>query len=102
MRFPVSFFADSPDPVIQAFVSDYMAANGYSPSALTAQAFDAVGILLDAIEAAGTTEGEPVRQMMHTVSHNGVAGVVTFDQNGDVQRDFFRVVIQGGEFVLTN
>ena len=102
VRFPVSFFADSPDPVIQTFVSDYMAANGYSPSALTAQAFDAVGILLDSIEAAGTTEGEPVRQQMHIVSHNGVAGVVTFDANGDVQRDFFRVVIRDGEFVLTN
>jgi len=102
VRFPVSFFADSPDPIIQAFVAEYIATFGYSPSALTAQAFDAVGILLDAIDAAGTTAGEPVRQMMHTISHDGVAGVVTFDANGDVQRDFFRVVIQDGEFVLTN
>ncbi|MCL2856272.1 MAG: ABC transporter substrate-binding protein [Oscillospiraceae bacterium] len=102
VRFPVSFFADSPDPVIQAFVSEYIAANGYSPSALTAQAFDAVGILLDAIDAAGTTEGEPVRQMLHEISHNGVAGVVSFDAGGDVMRDFFRVVIQDGEFRLTN
>lgn len=101
VRFPVSFFADSPDPLVQEFVDKYVAANGYSPSALTAQAFDAVGILLEAVEAAGTTEGAAVRPFMHQVTHAGVAGNVNFDAGGDVLRDFFRVVIRDGEFVLS-
>lgn len=102
IRFPVSFFADSPDPKIQGFVQQYIDANGYSPSALTAQAFDSVGILLEAIDAAGSTVGADVRPLLHTVIHEGVAGTFTFDQRGDAQREFFRVTVRDGEFVLTD
>ena len=101
IRFPVPFFADSPEPRIQEFVNAYIERNGYSPSALTAQAFDSVGWLLTAIEQAGTTYGPTVRDTLATIPYTGVAGSVYFTPEGDVDRDFYRVLIENGRFVQT-
>jgi len=101
IRFPVSFFADSPDQVVRDFVEGYIAEFGYSPSALTAQAFDSAGWLLTAIQAAGTTDGQTVRDTLINTPYTGAAGSVEFSENGDVVRDFFRVLVQGEEFIQT-
>jgi branched-chain amino acid transport system substrate-binding protein len=50
---PVSFFAGNPDERIQKYVKKYSDEYGAPPSALTTQAYDSVGILLEAIERAG-------------------------------------------------
>ena len=99
VRFPVIFFADSDDPEIQAYVKQYTDVYGSAPSALTSQAYDSVGMLLTAIEDAGTTESAKVKDALYNVDYPGVTGQTKFDSNGDVDKAFVKVVIEDGKFV---
>ena len=97
--FPVIFFADSDDPEIQAYVKQYTDVYGSAPSALTSQAYDSVGMLLTAIEDAGTTESAKVKDALYNVDYPGVTGQTKFDSNGDVDKEFVKVTIEDGKFV---
>ncbi|MBU5331200.1 ABC transporter substrate-binding protein [Anaerocolumna aminovalerica] len=97
--FPVIFFSGSEDPTIQAYVEKYKGKFGNEPSALTSQAYDSVGMLLTAIQEAGTTDSAKVREALTGVQYPGVAGDTKFDENGDVQKEFVKVTIENGKFV---
>ena len=100
MCFPVSFYAGSPDPDIRAYVDGYTAKYGMAPSALTTQAYDSVGMLLAAIEAAGTTDAEAVKNELYKIEYQGATGLITFDSNGDVVRDLTKMTVRNGQFDL--
>lgn len=89
-----TFFDPSADltPQTKVFVDAY-AASKYSdggrkePAAVTALAFEAYNLMLDAIERAGTTDGEKLRDAIAaTQNFEGVTGYVTFDENGDAKK----------------
>lgn len=98
VRFPVIFFSGSTDPVIKDYVDRYTAKNGAAPSALTSQAYDSVGMLLTAIQDAGTTDRDKVRDALYNVDYPGVAGKTKFDSNGDVEKSFVKVEVKDGKF----
>ena len=97
--FPVNVFTGSDAPAMVEFISRFTEEFGYSPSALTAQAFDSVGILLAAIEEAGTIHGPTVREVLADIRFTGVGGEFYFDGNRDVLTDFVTVIIQNRDFV---
>lgn len=97
--FPVIFFADSDEQSIQDYVSEYTAAYGSAPSALTSQAYDSVGMLLTAIQNVGDTDSEKVKDELYKVDYPGVTGNTKFDTVGDVDKAFVKVTIQDGKFV---
>ena len=97
--FPVIFFSGSEDPTIQEYVEKYKGKFGNEPSALTSQAYDSVGMLLTAIQEAGTTDSAKVREALTGVQYPGVAGDTKFDETGDVQKEFVKVTIENGKFV---
>jgi branched-chain amino acid transport system substrate-binding protein len=96
---PVSFFAESPDPVVMEFVTEFKSRFGMEPSALAAQAYDSIGILLEAIKQAGTLDRETVRNAVNNISYPGITGPTTFDSIGDASKIFQKVVIRDGKFV---
>ncbi|MCL2367419.1 MAG: ABC transporter substrate-binding protein [Oscillospiraceae bacterium] len=111
LRIPVRFFADADLPIVRDFTGRYIAEFGYSPSALTAQAYDAVGILLTAIAAAAQSDEANVtdsvfeipttaiRTAMFATSYTGVSGLIEFADDGDVAiPEFYRVVVRSGRF----
>jgi branched-chain amino acid transport system substrate-binding protein len=105
VRFPVSFFAGSPYPHVQSFVEEYISRFGESPSALTAQAFDSTGMILQAIEeVGGTDDRSAIRQAVANIAYYGVTGEppTRFTPDGDVIREFTRVMIRNGEVVLAD
>lgn len=97
--FPVIFFAGSEDPTVKNYVDAYTAKYGAAPSALTSQAYDSVGMLLTAIEAAGTTDSAAVRDELAKIDYPGVTGETTFNDIGDVQKSFVKVTVKDGKFV---
>lgn len=97
---PVSFFAGDIAPEKQAYVQAYEAAYGNTPSALTTQAYDSVGILLEAIERAGTLDRESIKDAMYETDYAGMSGQTTFDSLGDAQKIFTKIMVRNGEFVL--
>ena len=97
---PVSFFAGNPDPAVQEYVQAYTDAYGTAPSALTTQAYDSVGILLEAIERAGVLDREAVKDAMYETDYQGMSGYTTFDEIGDAQKVFTKIVVRDGAFVV--
>lgn len=99
VRFPVIFFSGSEDPAIKDYVKRYTEKYGAAPSALTSQAYDSVGMLLEAIKAAGTTDSEKVKDQLYKIDYPGVAGQTKFNEIGDVQKAFVKVMVKDGKFV---
>jgi branched-chain amino acid transport system substrate-binding protein len=99
VRFPVIFFSESKDPAIQAYVKEFTDTYGAEPSALTSQAYDSTGMLLEAIKTAGTTDRPAVRDALAALDYPGVCGDTKFNKNGDVEKSFVKVEIQDGKFV---
>jgi branched-chain amino acid transport system substrate-binding protein len=95
------YSAADPRPIVQTFLSDYQAAYGKAPDALAVLAYDAVVVLLTAIEDAGTTDTEKVRDAMAAVECEGVAGQITFNEEGDPIKSaaINKVTADGFEFV---
>lgn len=102
LRFPAPFFDGSDDPLVVAYVTEFRNRFGETPSAITSQAFDSAGMLIEAIAAAGTTYGPAVRDSLMALEYSGVTGTASFDENGDIFREFYRIMIQNGQFVLAN
>lgn len=97
---PVSFFAGDTDPAKVAYVQAYQAAYGSVPSALTTQAYDSAGILLEAVQRAGTLDREAIKAEMYNTNYAGMSGQTTFDAIGDAQKVFTKIMVKDGEFVL--
>lgn len=100
--FPVIFFSGSDDPAIKSYVDAYTAKFGSAPSALTSQAYDSVGMLLTAIEQAGSTDSAAVRDKLAAIDYPGVTGETTFNDIGDVQKSFVKVTVKDGKFAEAN
>jgi len=100
--FPVIFFSQSEEENIKTYVDAFTKAYGNAPSALTSQAYDSVGMLLTAIETAGTTDSQAVRDTLAQVEYKGVTGDTKFDADGNVQKDFIKVTIKDGAFTKMN
>lgn len=100
--FPVIFFSQSEDANVKTYVDAYTAAYGNAPSALTSQAYDSVGMLLTAIETAGTTDSQAVRDTLAGLQYLGVTGDTKFDESGNVQKAFIKVTIKDGTFTRMN
>ncbi|GMO41654.1 MAG: ABC transporter substrate-binding protein [Treponemataceae bacterium] len=96
---PVSFFADSEDPEIKTFVTEFKKRFGMEPSALAAQAYDSIGILLQAIKNTGSLDREKVRDSVNAINYPGISGPTTFDSIGDADKKFQKVIIKNGKFV---
>lgn len=98
VRFPVIFFSGSEEPKIKTYVDEYKKRYGSVPSALTSQAYDSVGMLLEAIKTAGTTDHAKVRDALAAIKYDGVTGNTVFDKNRDVQKAFVKVTVKDGKF----
>lgn len=97
---PVAFFAGNPDERIQAYVKAYTDAYGSAPSALTTQAYDSVGILLEAMERAGELDREAIKDEMYNTEYDGMSGYTTFDEIGDAQKVFVKIMVKDGAFTV--
>lgn len=93
--------ADS-SQVAKDFV-DGFSAEYYTPvPAVSALGYDAYMVLIDAIERAGSTDGEAIKEALKaTDGFEGVTGKITFDAVGDAQKDMAVIkTVKDGKFVF--
>lgn len=100
VAFPVIFFSQSEDVKVTEFVESYKEKYGSEPSALTAQAYDSVGIFLTAAQNVGYEDTAALRDEIARLEYDGVTGHTKFDENGDVDKSFTKVVVKDGQFGL--
>lgn len=103
----LSTFFDEAEPAndeAAAFITgfkEYLKANGQEEiiPAVSALGYDAYLSAYKAIEAAGSTDGPAIRDALAGLSLDGVTGSISFDANGDANKDMaFIKTIEGGAF----
>lgn len=105
LHLTATFLPSSTAPGVQDFVAAWKARTGTEPGQFPAQAYDAVGILLAAIERAWpNVTRERVRdELARTTAYPGVTGETTFDANREPAKKLTKAVVQNGAFVaVTN
>lgn len=108
----LSTFFDEAEPATDeaanfiAGFKQYLKDNGQDEiiPAVSALGYDAYITVLEAIKAAGSTEGPAIRDALTGVSVEGVTGSISFDATGDANKDmaFIKTVENGAfKFLMT-
>lgn len=95
---------DTSNAVATDFITgfkEYLKANGQDEiiPAVSALGYDAYLAAIKAIEAAGSTDTVAIRDALKDLSYEGVTGAISFDENGDANKDMaFIKVVENGQF----
>lgn len=101
-----TFMPTSPEPHIQQFVTQYESTYGSSPNMFAAQAYDATGIMLEAIVRAYNKNPKVTREMVReelaaTRDFPGVTGSTTFNpETREPVKSLARMQVKDVEFEL--
>ncbi|MGH7806816.1 MAG: ABC transporter substrate-binding protein [Thermodesulfobacteriota bacterium] len=87
-------------PLGQRYVDLFRKEHNEAPDALGALGADAYLIMLDAIEKAGSTDSEKIRdEIEKTKDFQGITGVMTIDSNHNALKSVVIRQVRSGEFV---
>jgi len=98
-----NFVPTNPQLEVQKFVTQYKAKYGVMPNQFAGQAYDAVGILLEALKRTGpNVTRDTLRDALAvTNDYPGVTGKTSFDPvTREPQKSVVRMTIANGEFVV--
>ncbi len=85
----------------KTFLAEYEKNNTEEPSALTALGYDTYLLVRDAIERAGSTDPQAIRDAIaETKDFEGATGLTTLDQNGDAIKPAIIKEVKDGKFVF--
>jgi branched-chain amino acid transport system substrate-binding protein len=92
---------DDPSPLIQRFVKEYKARYGnLPPDAHAALAYDAMRVLIDAIQRAETTDGPQLRDALAwTKDFDGVTGVISINAERNAVKPAVVLKLQDGQYI---
>ncbi len=76
--------ADDDTPSLVAFFEKFQAEYNEFPNTFAALGYDAAAVLLNAIEAAGSTDWEAINAAMRATDFEGITGHIKYDEFGDV------------------
>src|SRR5689334_20049546 len=95
------YSVDDPSPAIQAFVQQYKQRYGnLVPDAHAALAYDAARVLFDALQRAGTTDSEKLRDALaQTKDFGGVTGIITIDADRNAIKPAVVLKLQDAAFI---
>ena len=92
--------ADSTDPKVKAFVDAYKEyADGKVPENMSAQTYENVQMVIQAIEDAGSADREAIKDQLYKMNFEGVTGNISFDETGDAVKTQTWYVVKDGKFV---
>jgi len=95
-----AFDLGSSDPAVAAFVRAYRGKYDQDPDIYAAHGYDALKILVHAINGAASAHPRDLQVMLAGIhDYPGAAGLTTFDKNGDVVRHPRILLIRGGHAV---
>ncbi len=95
------YSADDPSENIQKFAHDYKRRYGnLIPDAHAALAYDALRFLAEAIQRAGTTEGQKLRDALAgTKNFVGVTGIISMDAQRNAVKPAVVLKLQNGRYI---
>lgn len=99
----VGFSPEQPTPATAKFIEDFKTKNdGKLPGLFEAQGYDAVVILAQAMERAGSIDPKVFRaEVANTKDYDGVSGMITFRENREpIKSPIYLLEIKDGSFTL--
>lgn len=94
-----SFETTSDEEVVKKFIDNYKAIYKTEPDIFSALGYDALRIIIYAMERSGTT-ADGVKQALYSVKDfPAVTGSLSFDKNGDVVQPMGIKVVKDGKFI---
>jgi branched-chain amino acid transport system substrate-binding protein len=97
-----STFFTSEKPITkesEKFLAEYRKEYNKEPAAVTALAYDAYILILDAIKRANSADPVKIREeLAKTKDFEGAAGKITLDENGDAVKNAVIKVVKNGKF----
>lgn len=95
------YSADDPDPKIQDFIKKYKEKYNAAPDGFAVNAYDAAGVVFDAMKRATDLSGPAIRDAMAaTKDYPGVSGMITMDENRNPKKAASILEVKGGKFVF--
>ena len=88
---------DDTSPIVQEFVKNYKAKYNATPDALAALAYDSTYIMLDAIQRAGSTDGDKIKAALVATDLKTVTGQVKFDDHRNPVKSAVIIEILNGK-----
>jgi branched-chain amino acid transport system substrate-binding protein len=87
-------------PTAKAFLEKYRARFG-EPGPYSVYAYDTANVLLTAIEAVGSTDGEKLADYLHANAFSTAMGEIRFDHKGDITSSYYVMwIVKDGKFVV--
>jgi branched-chain amino acid transport system substrate-binding protein len=91
------FVASNPDPMVQAFVKKYKAKYKDDPELYAATYYDSIKLAAQAINAAGSTDPQKVRDAFAKIEATGVLASYKCDEINDCNHQTIIVEIKNGQ-----
>lgn len=89
---------DSSNEVTQSFIKAFEAKAGFKADMVAASGHTAILVLASAIEKAGSTDANAIRDALYDVSVDAATGTISFNSLGEVMKDVQIQIVNGGEW----
>ena len=94
------FYHEFQRPSVQKLVKAYQEKTGKIPSTWVALSYDSTMAVLEAIrQTEGKTREDVKKGLDNFQIWEGATGKIEFDENGDVKKDFSKIIVQDRKFV---
>lgn len=94
-----AYDATSTSPSVQSFVTAYRRKHDGDPGILAAYGYDVVKIAAKAVRDAADGNARDIRSSLSRLrAYSGVTGRMSFDKNGDVQKELQIMTVKNGRF----
>lgn len=100
--FPDGFFIDSSSSQTTQFVSRYRKIFQTDPTIFSAQSYDAMNMIIQAIKNGAVTGGEVKRAILGMNPYEGVTGTTRFGPSGEAEKKPFIIQIKNGKLHQVN
>ena len=96
--FTTHFSPNTAEPTARAFIDTYQSMYGEVPTGGIAVAYDAVKLLFEAIQRAGSLEAEAIRaQLLATENYVGATRIGSYDENRHPTKSAVILTVRNGE-----
>lgn len=93
------FDVDSADENVKQFIKKYFEIYKRNPETLAANSYDTVKIIVPIMKKCGDDTDCTRDELYNTKNYPGVGGLISFDENGDVDKPLIIKTVRDGEFV---
>lgn len=98
--FASHYAQDDTSDRVKKFVDAYKSKFNEAPTAFSALGYDAAYLIKAAMEKAGTTDKEKVKDALKAIEFDGVTGRLKFDDNNNPIKSVTMIKIQDGKYVF--